>query len=397
MYLTREEEKMLKGEYGEGKRKSIEILVTLGKIYNAERLISVTSVQIAGVSYHNIGDAGISFLKDISKDAKVEIKATLNPAGMDVERWEELGFDEKFAKKQIEIVEIFKSMGVEETLTCTPYLVGNVPSKGEHIAWSESSAVTFANSVLGAMTNRESGISALASAIIGKTPYYGMHLKEKRAPKVKIRVNLRLAGLADYAALGHAIAKKVKNEIPIIEGIKKVGLEELKMLSASIATFAGLATYHISNITNECKDFREPKEKVDIGKFELKEAYEYLNDDCDEIDFVCIGCPHCSLEEIRMVAKLLEGRKVSREFWIVTSRKVKEKARKLGYVKVIENSGAKVVCDTCMAVAPLKPRFKTLATNSAKACYYGRGVNKFKVKFGDIRKCVYAAVKGVWR
>lgn len=396
MYLTKEEEKMLAGEYGEGKRKSIEILLALGKIYGAKKLITITSAQISGVSYHNIGDAGLSFLKDISKNTRVKVKTTLNPAGMDLVRWKELGFDSNFAKKQIEIVEIFRKMGIEPTLTCTPYLVGNLPSKGEHIAWSESSAVAYANSVLGAMTNRESGISALAAAIVGKTPLYGLHIKENRAPNIVVNVNTKLNGLSDFAALGYAIAKKVMDEIPIIEGIKIASLEELKIFSASIATFAGLAIYHIANVTSEYKDFKRPKEKVEVGKIELKEAYEYLNDYSKVIDFVCIGCPHSSLDEIKKIANLLNGKKVSVEFWVITSREVKEKAKRLGYVKIIEDSGAKVVCDTCMAVAPLETRFKVLATNSAKACYYGRGVNKFKVRFGDIEKCVNAGIKGVW-
>ena len=156
----------------------------------------------------------------------------------------------------MEIVDIFTRIGVEPTLSCTPYLTSNKPNKGDHIAWGESSAVAYANSVLGAMTNRESGISALASALIGKTPRYGMHLREERRPKIRIKVKARLEKPSDYGALAYAISKKIKsNEIPWIEGINGIGIEELKIFSASIATYTGLPIYHIQGITAEWREF----------------------------------------------------------------------------------------------------------------------------------------------
>ena len=154
MYLTKEEEKMLNGEYGEATRKAMEILVALGDIFGADRLIEVSSVQVAGVSYDNIGDAGLEFLNELAKDGKVKVTTTLNPAGMDIENWKSLGISEEFAEKQIQVIEAFKKLGIIPTCTCVPYLIGNLPRFGEHIAWSESSAVAFANSVIGARTNR---------------------------------------------------------------------------------------------------------------------------------------------------------------------------------------------------------------------------------------------------
>jgi len=148
----------------------MEILSALGDIFGAEKLIDVKSVQIAGVSYHNLQEAGLEFLEEMAKDGKVRVFTTLNPAGMDLQDWKKLGISPDFAEKQLKVIEAFAKMGVKTTCTCTPYLIGNRPNLGDHVSWSESSAVAFANSVLGAYTNREGGPSALASALTGKTP-----------------------------------------------------------------------------------------------------------------------------------------------------------------------------------------------------------------------------------
>ena len=157
MHLTEKEEKMLNGEEGYAVKKAMQILVALGDIYGAERLIKVGSVQVAGVSYHNLGDAGLEYLNELAEDGKVKVLTTLNPAGMDLENWQQLGISKEFAEKQNMVIDAFEKMGILISCTCTPYLIGNLPRYGEHVAWSESSAVTFANSVIGAKTNREGG------------------------------------------------------------------------------------------------------------------------------------------------------------------------------------------------------------------------------------------------
>jgi len=228
MQLTKEEEKMLNGEYGNAVKKSMQILTALGDIYGAEKLIKVGSVQIAGVSYHNLGDAGLEFLDELAKDGRVMVITTLNPAGMDLDNWRNLGISEEFAKKQKLVIEAFRKMGIIVSCTCTPYLIGNLPRYGEHIAWAESSAVTFANSVIGAMTNREGGPSALAAALVGKTPMYGLHLEENRIPDIHVEVKTELKKFSDWGALGFCIGKNASNKIPYITGIKEAALEELK-------------------------------------------------------------------------------------------------------------------------------------------------------------------------
>lgn len=396
MYLTKEEERILDGEYGESMQKAIEILIALGKIYDADRLIPIKSAHVSGVSYYNIGDSGLIFLRDFLSNIKVRVKTTINPSAMDIYRWGEMWIEEKFAKKQMEIINVFKNAGLDITLTCTPYLTDNKPEKGDHIAWSESSALTYANSVIGAMTNRESGISALAAAIIGKTPNYGLHRKEERSPKVKVKLRVKIKNSSDYGVLGYILSKKLNDEIPWIEGLKKVCAEELKLLSASISTYTKISMFHIPGVTAEWEEYEAPSEVVEVDNKDFKEAYDYLQDSFNNIDMVWIGCPHTTINELKRIAKLLKDKTVKTNFWITTSRKVRDEAEKLGYVKTIENAGAKVLCDTCLAVTPLKGKIKTVVTNSAKACYYLRGINKLEVKVAGLEECINVALTGTY-
>jgi predicted aconitase len=397
MYLTEKEQRMLDGEEGYAVRKSMEILVALGDIYGAERLIKVGSVQVAGVSYHNLGDAGLEFLNELAKDGRVKVLTTLNPAGMDLENWRNLGISAEFAEKQNLVIEAFEKMGIIVSCTCTPYLIGNLPRYGEHIAWSESSAVTFANSVIGAKTNREGGPSALAAAFVGKTPCYGLHLDENRVPNIHVQLNVRLAKFSDWGALGYSIGKKAENKIPYITGINDADVDELKSFCASVVTYGSKPLFYMQGITPGSEKYQPPKDAVTVEDADIKEAYENINDEVSDIELVCVGCPHCSIKEIAAIAEFVKGRKISSntEFWVATSRFAKQLSDKRGYTEVIERAGGKFACDTCMAVAPLKGRFKSVATTSAKGCYYSRH-NKMLTKMGSLEECVEAAVTGKW-
>ena len=267
MFLTKKEEKILNGEYGEVIERLFRLLVRLGDIYGAEKMIQVGSVQVAGVSYKSIGDPGTEFLEDIaSKGAKVKVLTYLNPAGMDLENWKKLGFPADFAKNQLRIMDAFRKMGIVITSTCTPYLAGNLPRFREHIAWSESSAVSFSNSVIGARTNREGGPSALAAAICGVTPNYGLHLWKNRQPTVEINVDTDLSFNSDFGALGWYVGKQVKNKIPYFTGIKDANTDQLKALGAAMAASGAVALYHVESLTPEA-DLVENKglEKISVG------------------------------------------------------------------------------------------------------------------------------------
>jgi predicted aconitase len=288
-------------------------------------------------------------------------------------------------------------MGILISCTCTPYLIGNLPRYGEHLAWSESSAVTFANSVIGARTNREGGPSALAAAFVGKTPNYGLHLDTNRVPNVHVKVNTMLTKLSDWGALGFVIGKKAENKIPYITGIAEADLDELKSFCASVVTYGAQPLFYMEGITPAAGSQPVPRDTVTVDAADIKSAYDNINDQVTDIELVCVGCPHCSIKEISDIAELLQGKQVAEgtEFWVATSRAAKQLADKRGYTQIIEAAGGKFACDTCMAVAPLKGRFKSLATTSAKGCFYSRQ-NKMLTKMGSLGECVEAAVTGKW-
>ncbi|MEM2742964.1 MAG: aconitase X catalytic domain-containing protein [Candidatus Methanomethylicaceae archaeon] len=367
MYLTKEEEKMLNGEYGEAIKKAMELLVGLGEVFGAEKMIPIESAQISGVSYNNIGDAGLEFLEEFAKlGAKVRVKSTLNPCGMDIEKWREMGIDENYYEKQMRIIRAFEKMNVEITCTCTPYLVGNLPKEGSNIAWSESSAVVFANSVLGAKTNREGGPSALASAIVGRTPLYGLHLDENRIPNVIVKLEFKPMTSYEFSLLGYTIGKIIPSEIPYFINIGEPDLDRLKIMGAALAASGGIAIFHFKKRIKKLNKI----EKITIDKKELKRIEEEISYN-GEPDLFCIGCPHCSPNELKELAKAIKGKKVKKNygFWIWTSKKVYEKCLK--YVKILENAGCKVFRDTCMVVYPLQlSGYNHMACNSFKAIHY---------------------------
>ena len=398
MELTQEEREILDGAQGRAAAKAMQILVALGTIYGAQSMLPVSSVQIAGVSYDNLGEAGLSFLDEMAAGGgRTQVLATLNPAGMDVENWQTLGISPQFAAQQQRVLAAFARMNVITTCTCTPYLAGNLPHFGEHIAWAESSAVCYANSVLGARTNREGGPSALAAALTGRTPAYGYHLAGNRQPDLLCEVQARVEGTQAFGALGKAIGDRLQaagKKIPYLQGVEQASLEELKALCASLATYGGTALFHMQGLTPESGQVTLPTDAISIQPADLEQAVASLNDaDPAEVDFVSLGCPHLSLREVAHLAELLQGRQVRGEFWVTTSRPIKQIADRMGYTQVIEASGAKLAADTCCVVAPIKGRFQAMATDSAKACYYAASKNRFKTLFKPFDEIVMVALK----
>ena len=390
--LTSEEKMMLDGKHGKATRKAMEIITTLGEIYGAKRLIPVSSVQIAGVSYHNLGEAGLEYLEEMAEDGRTKVLTTLNPAGMDLEEWKKHGISEDFAKNQQRVVDIFEKMGVVTTCTCTPYLIGNLPHYGEHIAWAESSAVCFSNSVIGALTNREGGPSALASSLTGRTAEYGLHLQENRIAEVKYEVQSKLTKPYDFGLLGYVIGERTGKTIPYITGISKATTEDLKSFSASVATYGGVALFHMEGITPNRTTI--PTKTELLTEDDLNRVRIQLDDKEVDIDFISIGCPHASIKEIGRIAEMLDGKKVAdgKTVWITTAKPTKDIAMKMGYYDKIEKAGAFLVADACCAVAPLKGKFKGLMTDSAKACFYARGKNNFKTEIRTVEECIQEAI-----
>jgi hypothetical protein len=386
MHLTNAEERLLSGESGEVLERMFRLLVSLGDIYGADKMIPVGSAQVAGVSYKSIGDPGVEFLEDYAnKGAVAKIVTFLNPAGMDIEDWQELNVPPAFAEKQLRIMNAFKKMGIVVSATCTPYLAGNLPRFGEHIAWSESSAISFSNSVIGARTNREGGPSALAAALCGVTPNYGLHLTENRKPGVVVNVNARLEDSADFGALGYVVGKKVENKIPYFQGVSYADTDQLKALGAAMAASGAVALYHIENLTPEAHLMKtEGLEKVTVTERDLQDTFSKLSTG-DEPDIVIIGCPHSSLKEIMTISRKLDGRKLKKPLWICTSRVVKEAANRMGLTQTIEKAGGRIVADTCMVVSPIEDMgYKTTGVNSGKAANYLPGFCKQNVVFSKL-------------
>ena len=297
---------------------------------------------------------------------------------MDLEDWQAQGIPEEFARKQKEVIQIYRRMGATLTVTCTPYLMGSMPAPFTDAFLSESSVVSFANSVSVA-TNRESGLSTLLYAIAGYGPRYGLHLPENRNPRVEVHVDCELKGIVDFSLLGYRLGELAKGRIPYITGIEsRPTLEEFKVLSAAGAASGSIDLYHIANITPEATGnliaLDKIEERFEITRDSLNDVKRKLNTGAvDEVNLVTFGCPHASLDEVKEIASLLEGHRTRDgvTLWVCTSRAVKDLSKKLGYVDMVEAAGGKVVADTCMVVAPIEDMgYETTATNSGKAAKY---------------------------
>jgi len=387
MYLSREEELVYLGQRGESLRRAMEILVALGDIFDADRLIPVKSVQIAGVSFKNIGEAGLEWISDLK--GKVVVPSILNPAGMDLSRWHDMDIDDNFALKQKATIDAYRRLGIAIDCTCTPYQINpEIACLGDHLAWSESSAVSFANSVIGARTNREGGPSALAAALIGKTPFYGYHLDENRIPTHRIDVEADLKG-SDFGALGFLVGRTVKDGNPLFKLSSRPTLDELKSLGAAMAASGSVALYYVEGVTpTPPEEYGEP-EKISVDRKQIDEVYE--RHPGTDADIVALGCPHCSKAELNRIAELLKGKKVKKELWVCTARKIAEGCPDL--VTRIEKSGAKVICDTCMVVSPASEHFRKMMVNSGKALAYIPGLCGIEAGFGSTEECIEVATR----
>jgi hypothetical protein len=386
MHLTREDERLLESD-NPAERKAMELLVKLGDIYGAEEMVEIGSAQASGISYKSIGDPGVEFLEGFaSEGAEVSVPTFANPAGMDMERWQEMGVSEEFAEQQQRIRDALQTMGVTLSFTCTPYLAGNLPRRGEHVAWAESSAVSFANSVIGARTNREGGPSALAAAITGRTPKHGLHLESNRRPTRVVEVDAEVRAQSDFAALGSWTGRLVEDGKPYFTGIGgDAGTDDLKSLGAAMAASGAVALYFVEGVTT---DDAPPAdlERVTFEQRDLEAEYDRLSTD-EPPELIVIGCPHASPEEIADVADLVDGQELSSDLWVCTSSAVKTWADRNGHTATIEDAGGLVLADTCNVVSPIEELgYETSATDSAKAANYLPGFCNQQVVFEDKRE-----------
>ena len=391
MYLTKEEERIYDGEFGWANEISMKILVRLGELFEASKLIPINSSHVSGVSYKTLGDAPTEFLKTLADaGAKVKVKSTLNPQSLDCEFLCKR-LPSNLCEKQLDVLNYFEKMGFTQSLTCTPYYLEK-QKRGAHLAWAESSAVVYANSVIGAWTNREGGPSALAAAIIGKTPDYGMHQPENRQPKVSVKLEKPLTSEIEFGALGIFLGEILKDEIPIIQGLQKASKDNLKQLGAALASAGMTNMFYHKGISTKISEV----EKINVQAEDLKKTIEKLTTTSTrKPDLIFIGCPHCSLNEIRQIAELIGNRKIRNEteLWVCTSHHIKEKSKK--YVEKIEKSGGHVLTNTCAVVTwTEKLGIKTIMTNSAKTAHYAPTLNKAETILASLKECIKRACMG---
>lgn len=387
MYLDREDEKILAGERGETRQRMLELLVALGKVFGAERLVPIRSAQVSGASYKTIGEYGLAWLSTL--DAKAVVPAVLNPIGMPRRRWQEMGIDPDFARNQQAVVAAYERLGVLLECTCTPYYLRET-SYGDHLAWSESSAVSYANSVIGARTNREGGPGALAAALIGKTPCYGLHLPENRVPQVVIEVKTPEYewSIATFGALGYHVGKLVGNRIPFFTGIYP-DRDQLKALGAAMAATGAVALYHVEGITPEAQKHRFSEagiERIPVEAQEIAGIFREI-----PVEAVALGCPHCSPEELGTLARLLAGKRVTKPLYVFASQGVIDANRSV--VVSIEKSGARVYADTCMVVSPVMEQYSAIMVNSGKALAYVPDMCGALARLGTTEQCVSVATE----
>nr|AKQ03921.1 putative protein, putative protein [uncultured euryarchaeote Rifle_16ft_4_minimus_39] len=363
-------------------RTAMRLLIALGEIYGADRLLPIASAHVAGASYKMVGDPGLEFIADFARDARVVVPTTVNPLGMDLERWREQGISEEFAAKQRRIAEAYRAMGVRESFSCTPYLVGNRPRFGDHVAWAESSAACFANSVIGARTNREGGPSALAAAVTGFTPDHGLHRVEERRATAIVDVRARVRGYA-FSLLGLQVGRVLGGGIPYFRGLR--GTEaDLKWLSASIASTSDCAMFHVERGTPEWRRAR-PKglPRIRVTDRDL-EAVRRDFTTGDEADIIGLGSPQLSADELRQIAALMKGRRPRIPVWVFTSRAARDEAADA--VRRIEALGGRVLADTCLEVTMIENVSKTVATPSGKGAVYLPTLCGQKVVMADVAR-----------
>ncbi|MCP8304157.1 MAG: aconitase X catalytic domain-containing protein [archaeon] len=376
LYLTNYEERALNGEYGEALEMAYRILLSVGRLTDASRLIEISSAHLSGVSYSTIGEHGREFLESFSLNAKVSIPTTVNPAGIDPKNPSDFGIHDDYISEQMKIVRSYKKLGVTESFTCTPYEVAHPPPKGNHVSWAESSASIYANSILDLRTNRESALSALASAVTGKTPYSELHIDEFRKPSLSIHVDIdELSGSMKFGLLGYFAGKMARGPMAL-QGIKSPTSSESKALCAAIGTSGASGMFLIKD--------KVDAERVKFDRGDLERTYDELND-AEEGDAIVLGCPHLGLNEIYDISDSVEGKKFNKRCLLFCSRRVYEEAKLRGYTDKIEGAGADFICSTCAVFTPIISHLEVdvIATNSCKAAHYLKRAQNVRVSLKE--------------
>jgi predicted aconitase len=406
--LTGRDRDMLTGAHGAAAKMAMSIVVRMAEVSGAKELLDITGAHIDSTVY--IGEAGLEFAERLSGlGAQVAVPTTLNVSGLDEHHWQEWAVPSEWAWQAQRQMVAYQSMGTMPTWTCAPYQLQTKPVFGQQIAWGESNAIVFANSVIGARTERYPDLFDICCAITGRAPAIGLHLTENRAGQLLFR----LVDIPDqlqmrddfYPVLGNLIGDLTRDKIPVIDGMSVTPDEDrLKAFGAAAASSGGVAMFHMVGVTPEAPSLdqafqgRSPLETVDVTMKTLRESRRQLSHaDGDELHLVVLGSPHFSLAEFKHLAPMVAGRRKHPDvkFLVTSSRAMTQLADKAGFIRSLQDFGAQITVDTCILTSPMLPReIQNLMTNSAKFAYYSPGMLQKNIAFGSLEDCVNSAVEG---
>ena len=409
MYLTPEENAMMAGQRGEAEAMAMRILADMARIQGAEKLIRIASAHIDGCLYH--GASGTEFAERlVSLEARVAVHSSLNVGALDLQRPDRIRLGEKerdLARRQMNA---YVAMGCTPTWTCAPYQAGHRPKLGQDIAWAESNAIVFANSVLGARTNRYGDFMDICCAITGRAPYVGLHLPENRYATLQVDTSAIPEGLKGedvfYAVLGSWLGRVAGDRVAVFSGLpRNVTEDQLKSLGASAASSGGVALFHIEGVTPEaptlaaatnhqpdCKTIALSHDDIIGERDRLSTAAG------SQLDVVAVGSPHFSFKEFKQLLRLLDGRRCVIPLLACTGRHVVAQLEEHGQLRSLQNLGVEIIVDTCVVVTPILERTSgVLMTNSGKFAHYSPSLTGHEVVFGSLADCANSAVAGAVR
>lgn len=412
--MSESQRRMLDGDEGESIQKAMELLAAYGKCYDARRLIPVVSVHIAG-NFPVLMDEGVEWLEQLAQaGTKVQVFTTKNPEMYDPEQADELNIPSGIRQKQLRIHEALNRLGIVPTYTCQHYLVGNVPRFKDHIAWASSGSQVFANSVIGARSNRDGDHVALSAALTGVIPEWGLHLEENRKADLVVdckALNLNDQGPEVCKALGWHLGPMIKQHIPVFINLpENLHIEKIKGLLYSVTVTGAPGLVHLAGITPEAPDLETaaggPAGNLPVICPDSRAVDNAINDissaENARVDLVIFGCPQCSIQEIQEIDHILNDRKIheNTRMWICTSRWVKLLCERMGINDRMRQCGARIISDVGAADGPhlyLRDQgVKVIAVNSARASYYAHNLFGMETWFGSTADCVNAAVAGKW-
>jgi predicted aconitase len=408
MLLTDRDRAMLAGDLGAAPQLAMSILVRMADVYGASALMDISQAHIDSTIY--LGDATLEFAERLaSLGARVAVPTSLNVSGVDECGWQDWAVAPEWAAKAARQMLAYERMGAVPMWTCAPYQTHMRPVFGQQIAWGESNAIAFANSVIGARTERYPDLLDICCAITGRVPAIGLHLTEHRAGQMLLRLSAVPRALQQddqfFAVLGHLVGKLAQDRIPVIDGVVVQPAEDhLKAFAAAAASSGQVALFHMVGVTPEAPTLdaafqgRESMRTVDITTADLRAARRELTTaDGRELDMVILGSPHFSLAEFAQLAPLVAGRRAHPrvKFLVTSSRLMKERAAETGVLAPVVDFGGQITLDTCILASPmLPPEIKTLMTNSAKYAYYAPSLLNTRVTFGSLADCVRSAIEG---